>query len=179
METIRELCTEYNITFILNEVITGFRLSLGGIQKFFNIRPDLFIFAKALASGYLISLITGKKEWMTLIEDAKVIHAGTMNSGNATVAAALATIEVLEKELPYDSMFSLGKELIQGIRDAAKETGHKLLLQSPGPMFNISFSDVEKISDYRGTFTCNKVKLGKFIAGMHDEGVPIIGSGLW
>ena len=179
METTRKLCTEYNITFILNEVITGFRLSLGGIQKFFNIRPDLSIFAKALASGYLISLITGKKEWMTLIEDAKVIHAGTMNSGNATVAAALATIEVIEKELPYDSMFSLGKELIQGIRDAAKETGHKLLLQSPGPMFKISFSDVEKISDYRGTFTCNKVKLGKFIAGMHDEGVPIIGSGLW
>ena len=90
METTRKLCTEYNITFILNEVITGFRLSLGGIQKFFNIRPDLSIFAKALASGYLISLITGKKEWMTLIEDAKVIHAGTMNSGNATVAAALA-----------------------------------------------------------------------------------------
>ena len=116
---------------------------------------------------------------MTLIEDAKVIHAGTMNSGNATVAAALATIEVLEKELPYDSMFSLGKELIQGIRDAAIETGHKLLVQSPGPMFNISFTDVEKISDYRGTFTCNNVKLGKFIAGMHDEGVPIIGSGLW
>jgi glutamate-1-semialdehyde 2,1-aminomutase len=179
LETIRELCTAYNITFILDEVITGFRLSLGGAQQFFNIRPDLSIFAKALASGYPISLITGKREWMRLIEDAKVIHAGTMNSGNATVAAALATIEVLEKELPYDSMFSLGKELMQGIRDAAIETGHKLLVQGPGPMFNISFTDVEKISDYRGTFTCNKVKLGKFIAGMHDKGVRIIGRGLW
>lgn len=179
LQTIRELCTAYNITFILDEVITGFRLSLGGAQQFFNIQPDLSIFAKAIASGYPISVITGKKEWMKLIEDAKVIHAGTMNSGNATVAAALATIEVLEKELPYDGMFSLGKELMQGIRDAAAETGHKLLVQGPGPMFNISFTDAEKISDYRGTFACNKAKLGKFIAGMHDEGVRIIGRGLW
>ncbi|MFA5246020.1 MAG: aspartate aminotransferase family protein [Pedobacter sp.] len=179
LQTIRELCTAYNITFILDEVITGFRLSLGGAQQFFNIRPDLSIFAKALASGYPISVITGKKEWMRLIEEAKVIHAGTMNSGNATIAAALATIEVLEKEQPYDRMFSLGKELMQGIRDAAKETGHKLLVQGPGPMFNISFTEAEEINDYRATFSCNKAKLGSFIAGMHDEGVRIIGRGLW
>jgi glutamate-1-semialdehyde 2,1-aminomutase len=179
LQTIRDLCSEYNITFILDEVITGFRLSLGGAQQFFNIRPDLSIFAKALASGYPISVITGKKEWMKLIEEAKVIHAGTMNSGNATVAAALATIEVLEKEQPYDRMFSLGKELMQGIRNAAKETGHKLLVQGPGPMFNISFTEAEEINDYRATFSCNKAKLGSFIAGMHDEGVRIIGRGLW
>lgn len=179
LETIRELCSAYNITFILDEVITGFRLSLGGAQQFFNIRPDLSIFAKAIASGYPISVITGKKEWMRLIEDAKVIHAGTMNSGNATVAAALATIEVLEKELPYDRMFSLGKELMQGIRDAGLATGNKLLIQGPGPMFNISFTDAEKISDFRGTLACDKVKLKKFITGMHDEGVRIIGRGLW
>ncbi len=116
---------------------------------------------------------------MRLIEEAKVIHAGTMNSGNATVAAALATIEVLEKEQPYDRMFSLGKELMQGIRDAAKQTGHKLLVQGPGPMFNISFTDAKEINDYRATFPCNKAKLGSFIAGMHDEGVRIIGRGLW
>lgn len=179
LQTIRELCTAYNITFILDEVITGFRLSLGGAQQFFNIRPDLSIFAKALGSGYPISVITGKREWMRLIEEAKVIHAGTMNSGNATVAAALATIKVLEKEQPYDRMFSLGMELMQGIRDAAKETGHKLLVQGPGPMFNISFTEAEEINDYRATFSCNKAKLGSFIAGMHNEGVRIIGRGLW
>ena len=179
LQTIRELCNTYNITFILDEVITGFRLSIGGAQQFFNIEPDLSIFAKAMASGYPISVITGKKEWMNLIVDAKVIHAGTMNSGNATVAAALATIEVLEKELPYDRMFTLGKELMQGIRDAAAETGHKLLVQGPGPMFNISFTDAEKITDYRGTLACDKAKLGKFISGMHNEGIRVIGRGLW
>jgi len=179
LQTIRELCTEYNITFILDEVITGFRLALGGAQQFFNIRPDLSIFAKALASGYPISVIAGKREWMGLIEESKVIHAGTMNSGNATVAAALATIEVLEREQPYDRMFRLGTGLMQGIRDAAKETGHKLLVQGPGPMFNISFTDTDKINDFRATLSCNKVKLGYFIAGMHNQGVRVIGRGLW
>lgn len=179
LQTIRELCDKYNIAFILDEVITGFRLSLGGAQQFFNIRPDLSIFAKAIASGYPISVITGKREWMKLIEEAKVIHAGTMNSGNATVAAALATIEVLEKEMPYERMFKLGKDLMSGIQEAAKKTGHKLLVQGPGPMFNISFTEADKITDYRGTLACDKAKLGKFIAGMHDEGVRIIGRGLW
>ncbi|MEJ7780401.1 MAG: aspartate aminotransferase family protein [Daejeonella sp.] len=179
LEAIRDLCNQYNITFILDEVITGFRLSLGGAQQFFNIRPDISIFAKAIASGYPLSVITGKREWMKLIEESKVIHAGTMNSGNATVASALATIEVLEKEMPYERMFKLGKELMEGIRSAAKETGHKLLVQGPGPMFNISFTKLEKITDYRDTLECDKVQLGRFISGMHDEGVRIIGRGLW
>lgn len=179
LQTIRDLCDKFNIAFILDEVITGFRLSLGGAQQFFNLKPDLSIFAKAIASGYPLSVITGKRDWMKLIEEAKVIHAGTMNSGNATVAAALATIEVLEKEMPYERMFKLGKALIKGIQESAAETGHKLLVQGPGPMFNISFTDAEKITDYRGTLTCDKAKLGKFIAEMHNEGVRIIGRGLW
>jgi glutamate-1-semialdehyde 2,1-aminomutase len=177
LKTIRELCDSYNITFILDEVITGFRLSLGGAQQYFNISPDLSIFAKAMGSGYPISVVCGKKEWMQLIADSKVIHAGTMNSGNATVAAALATIQVLEKDQPYEKMFKLGKELMEGIRSVAK--GHNLLVQGPGPMFNTCFTDAKKITDYRGTLNCDKAKLGKFISGMHNEGVRIIGRGLW
>ncbi|MBC7759594.1 MAG: aspartate aminotransferase family protein [Phormidesmis sp. FL-bin-119] len=179
LQTIRDLCDKFNITFILDEVITGFRLSLGGAQEFFNIRPDLSVFAKAIASGYPISVITGTTEWMKFIEDAKVIHAGTMNSSNATVAAALATIEVLEQTKPYDRMFALGINLMNGIRAAASETGHKLLIQGPGPMFNMAFTELDKISDFRDTLASDKAKLGKFIAGMHDEGVRIIGRGLW
>jgi glutamate-1-semialdehyde 2,1-aminomutase len=67
------------------------------------------IFAKAMGSGYPISAIVGKKDWLNLMAEAKVIHTGTMNSSNPTIAAALATIEVLEKENPYERMFYLGK----------------------------------------------------------------------
>ena len=179
LRTIRELCTENNIAFILDEVITGFRLSLGGAQQYFGIEPDMAIFAKAIASGYPISAIVGKREFMELIERSVVIHAGTMNTSNATVAAALATIQVLEQEQPYERMFSLGKKLMQGIKDAAAQAGHQLLVQGPGPMFNIAFTDLEKVNDHRDTLTADKAKLGKFIAAMHNEGIRIIGRGLW
>ena len=179
LQTIRELCTQYNITFILDEVITGFRLSLGGAQQFFNIQPDLCIFAKAIASGYPLSVIAGKREWMQLVESGKVIQAGTMNSSNATIAAALATIEVLEKEKPYARMFELGNKLMAGLREVAKEAGHDMLVQGPGPMFNTSFTPQTEINDYRDTLSCDKAKLGKFISGMHNAGVRIIGRGLW
>lgn len=179
LQGLRNLCDQYNIALIFDEVITGFRLSIGGAQTYFGITPDLSIFAKAMGSGYPISAIVGKREWMGLIEEAKVIHAGTMNSSNPTIAASLATIEVLEKEDPYERMFRLGKKLMEGLKDAAARNNQDLLVQGPGPMFNISFTRLEKVKDFRDTLSCDKPKLGAFIAAMHDRKVRVIGRGLW
>jgi glutamate-1-semialdehyde 2,1-aminomutase len=179
LQGLRDLCTQYGIALIFDEVITGFRINIGGSQKYFGITPDMSIFAKAMGSGYPISAIVGKREWIGLIEDAKVIHAGTMNSSNPTIAAALATIEVLESENPYDRMFRLGKKLMEGISQAAQKSGHELLVQGPGPMFNTAFTNLNKARDYRDTLAFNKAKLGVFIAGMHDRNVRVIGRGLW
>jgi len=176
---LRGLCDQYGIALIFDEVITGFRMSIGGSQKFFGITPDMSIFAKAMGSGYPISAIVGKRDWMVLIEEGKVIHAGTMNASNPTIAAALATIEVLEQENPYERMFRLGNKLMNGIREAAEVYNHNLLVQGPGPMFNIGFTDLKKVKDYRDTLTYDKAKLGKFISTMHDERIRIIGRGLW
>ncbi len=177
LEGLRDICDRYGIALIFDEVITGFRLSLGGAQQYFGITPDMAVFAKAMASGYPISAIVGKKEWMDQLENG-VIHAGTMNSGNATVAAALATINVLEKENPYGRMFTLGQYFMSGLQQAAAASGHPLLVQGPGPMFCISFTGRESIKDYRESFSCDKAKLSRFIAGMHDRKIRIIGRGL-
>lgn len=179
LQGLREVCDHYGIALIFDEVITGFRLSLGGAQQYFKITPDLSIFAKAMASGYPISAIVGKREWMNEIEKANVIHAGTMNSSNPTVAAALATIQVLEEQQPYDRMFRYGIKLMEGLRSAAAESGHDLLVQGMGPMFNISFTRAKKVREYRDTFYADRAKLNAFISGMHDKGVRIIGRGLW
>lgn len=179
LEGLREICTGNNIALIFDEVITGFRLGLGGAQTYFGITPDISIFAKALASGYPISAIVGKKDWIQLIADAKVIHAGTMNSGNATVAAALATIEVLEAEGTYSRMFDLGNMLMEGVKKAALSTAHSLLVQGPGPMFHTGFTTSESVKDFRDTLNYDKKKLATFIAAMHDRGIRIIGRGLW
>ncbi|MEJ7694406.1 aspartate aminotransferase family protein [Daejeonella sp.] len=179
LQGLRDLCDQYGIALIFDEVITGFRMSLGGSQAYYGITPDMSIFAKAMGSGYPISAIVGKKEWIGLIEDAKVIHAGTMNSSNPTIAAALATIQVLETENPYERLFRLGNKLKDGLIKAAEENNLNLLVQGPGPMFNIAFTDLKKAKDYRDTLTFDKAKLGKFIAAMHDKKIRVIGRGLW
>lgn len=179
LEGLREVCDEYDIALIFDEVITGFRVGLGGAQEYFGVTPDLSVFAKAMASGYPISAIVGKNKWMHLVEDSKVIQAGTMNSSNATVAAALATIEVLETENPYDRMYQYGKKLMEGIREAAIATNQNLLVQGLGPMFNTGFTELKSIKDYRDTLSFDKSKLKKFISGMQESNVRIIGRGLW
>jgi glutamate-1-semialdehyde 2,1-aminomutase len=179
LQGLRDICTEFGIALIFDEVITGFRLGLGGAQGYFGVTPDLSIFAKAFASGYPISAIVGKREWMELIEQGKVIHAGTMNSSNATVAAALATVTLLQQENPYERMFALGKQLMQGLQSIAQKYGLNMLVQGPGPMFNTSFTSLSQVHNYRDVLAADKQQLGKFIAGMHNHGVRIIGRGLW
>ena len=176
---LRQLCDQYNITLIFDEVITGFRVGLGGAQQRFNVIPDLSIFAKAIGSGYPISAIVGKKEWMHLIEEGKVIHAGTMNSNNPTVAAALATLQVLEKEQPYERIYQYGHKLMEGLRKAAADTQQNLLVQGLGPMLHTGFTSLEKVKDYRDTFSYDRAKLREFIFGMQEQGVRVIGRGLW
>jgi len=176
---LRELCDRHGIALILDEVITGFRVGLGGAQHHFGITPDLSIFAKAMGSGYPISAIVGKRDWMERIEQGNVIHAGTMNSCNPTVAAALATIRILERENPYERMYALGQQLMDGLRQAADQVGQNLIVQGLGPMFVTYFSDDGFCNDYRDTLKAGSAKLGKFIAGLHDAGVRVIGRGVW
>ena len=122
-----------------------------------------------------MALVAGYMMWMPEIEKANVIHAGTMNSSNATVAAALATMQVLEEQQPYDRMFSYGIKLMEGLRSAAAEAGQDLLVHGMGPMFNISFTKVKKVKEYRYTFSADRTKLNAFITGMHEKGVRVIG----
>lgn len=180
LQGIRDLCTTYNITCIFDEVITGFRTAMGGAQSYYNITPDLSIFAKAMASGYPISAIVGKKDWMNLLVEGKVIHAGTMNSSNSCIAAALGTIEVLESDTAtHKRIFSLGNKLIAGLREINVKYKQNMLVQGLGPMLHTGFTELKKVKEFRDVQSYDKVKLGKFIAGMHDEGIRIIGRGLW
>jgi glutamate-1-semialdehyde 2,1-aminomutase len=179
LQGLRTLCDQYNIALIFDEVITGFRVALGGAQAYFGITPDLSIFAKAIGSGYPISAIVGKKEWMYLIEEGKVIHAGTMNTSQPTVAAALATLEILEREQPHARIYEYGKKLMKGLQQAASETNQNMLVQGLGPMLHTGFTSLVKVKDYRDTLSYDRAKLGKFIAKLHDRGVRVIGRGLW
>jgi len=179
LETVRELCDRFGIVFILDEVITGFRLGMGGAQQFYDVTPDLAIFGKAMASGYPISILCGKEKFMRLVSSGEVIHAGTMNSGHPSIAAALATLEVLARDNVHEKLFRLGKQLMDGLRDVARETDQPLLVQGPGPMFHVGFTSQNEVCDFRETFGYDKKKYASFLGQMQDKGIRLIGRGLW
>jgi glutamate-1-semialdehyde 2,1-aminomutase len=176
---LRDLCTRYGILLIFDEVITGFRVGMGGAQEWFGILPDLAIFGKAMASGYPISALVGQKRWMRLIAEGKVIHAGTMNAGNPSVAAALATLTVLERDHVHPRLYELGQRLMDGLADAARAAGLPFLIQGIGPMFHMGFTSLQEVLDYRDTLSYDKALYARFVLAMQERGIRLIGRGLW
>jgi glutamate-1-semialdehyde 2,1-aminomutase len=179
LEGLRRLCDELGIVLIFDEVITGFRLAMGGAQEHFGVVPDLAVFGKALGSGHPISVLAGRKTLMQPIADGKVIHAGTLNSGVTGVAASLATLGVLERDRVHARLYRLGARLMDGLRAAARATGHAMLVQGPGPMFHAGFTTLGRAKEYRDLFATDRPKYAAFVAALQDRGVRLIGRGLW
>ena len=181
LQGLRDLCNRYGVVLIFDETITGFRPGLGGAQACYGITPDLAIFGKAMASGFPISLFAGKKELMNLIAKGEVMHAGTYNSNNPSIAAAMATFEVLEaggREL-RERIFALGQRLRDGLREIAWRGRQTVLLSGPGPMFHMAFTSLSEIKDYRDCLECDTAKYSRFVKEMLDNGVRLIGRGIW
>ena len=179
LEGLRSLCSFYGAVLIFDEVITGFRLGMSGAQGYFAVAPDLAVFGKAMANGFPISALVGKAEVMAHVAEGKALHAGTMNAGNPTVAAAVATLDILEREQVHDRLFTLGSELAEGLRRVSAQSGHPLRVAGPGPMFHAGFTSAGEIIDYRDTFSYDTAKYGRFVEGMHRRGIRLIGRGLW
>ncbi len=179
LELLRRLCDELGAVLIFDEVITGFRIDLGGAQRFYDVVPDLAVFGKALANGFPISVLAGKAQVMEPLASGAVIHAGTMNSGVPSVAAALATLDQLQRQQVHARLHQLGRQLMDLLADASRRAGHPLLLQGPGPMFHAGFTPLKQVRDYRDTLQYDTAKYARFVAGMHDRGVRLIGRGIW
>jgi len=180
LQGVRELCDKYGALLIFDEIITGFRLGLGGAQEYYGVIPDLATFGKAMASGFPISFLAGKRRFMDFVANGTVMHAGTYNSNNPSVAAAAATVHVLESTPGlYSRLHNFGERLKAGLESAASEAGHNVLISGPGPMTHLAFTKIGKLTNYRDCLECDGAKYGVFAKGMLDRGVRLIGRGIW
>lgn len=180
LQGLREICDKYKAVLIFDEIITGFRFGLGGAQQFYGVVPDLATFGKALASGFPLSLLAGKRYIMELIANGTVMHAGTYNSNNPSIAAAAATIDVLESDTNfYTRIRDLGLRLQNGLKQAAAENGHTVLISGPGQMTHMAFTKCQKLINYRDCLQTDGSKYSMFAKGMLDRGVRVIGRGIW
>jgi glutamate-1-semialdehyde 2,1-aminomutase len=151
-EGLRELCDREGSLFIFDEVITGFRHHLGGYQAIAGIDPDLSVFGKAIANGFTIAVLGGKRRYMERFNtnpEGDVVWAGTYNGNPAGVAAALATIELLEDGEVHEHIFGLGERLRAGLVEIAHGMGTPAVACGYGSLFVLCFMDgpVESYDD--------------------------------
>lgn len=168
LEGVRALTRQYGVLLIFDEVITGFRLALGGAQQFYGVTPDISTFAKAAACGYPFGFAAGKREIM----DCGLHASGTFNANPIGVAAALATIEELSKPGVYEHLEELAGMLEEGFRALAKKYDLKLYLRHVGSIFILYFGFEEDAEDFRDWLQKADVPLyEKFVEGCEDYGV--------
>jgi glutamate-1-semialdehyde 2,1-aminomutase len=179
VEVVRELTRANDTVLIFDEVITGFRVGLGGAQGRLGVTPDLAVFAKAMASGFPIAALAGSQALMELTRKA-VLHGGTYNANVSSVAAANATLRVLmdASDDPYARMERLGAQLIDGLRDAASQTGAGLAVQGLGPVFNTTFG-TGRVRNYREYARTDLAAQRRFLIALQDRGVRVTGRGTW
>jgi glutamate-1-semialdehyde 2,1-aminomutase len=178
---VRDLCDRFGILLIFDEVITGFRVALGGAQALLRVTPDLAVFGKALANGFPISCVGGRREIMEPIASGGVVHAGTFNGNPLGVAAALATLGELQRlghDL-YDRLTTMGQRLMRGIRQSAGDIGIPVLLQGPGPVFYMWFTDAPAITSYRDSARVSRTPYARFATALLGLGIRVIPGGRW
>ncbi len=180
LEGVRELCDRHGIVLIFDEVITGFRLGLGGAGRRLGVTPDLAVFAKAIGGGYPIAALAGKERFMSLLT-GPVLHGGTYNGNMVSTIAALATLGELARggDALYADMEARGGRLMAGLRDAAAAAGVPLHVQGFGVAFNTTFGAVGPIANYRDYARTDLPTQKRFVGELQDRGVRVTARGTW
>ena len=143
LNRIRQITKQHNIVLIFDEVITGFRLSLGGGSEFFGIKPDLATFSKAMGNGFPVAAICGKDEIMDLLSPVGHVYQASTYAGNpVSVSAAIATIDTLKtkQNIIYPKLARLCDTLVTGIKDNVSKFNQLFTINSIGSLFQIFFS---------------------------------------
>ncbi len=150
LQAMRQLTAENDIVLIFDEVLTGFRVALGGAQSLYGVTPDLTTLAKAMASGFPVAAVGGKRDIMDLITRGEVMYGGTYNSNPIVTSSVIATMEELRKPGLYARMNALGEKLANGLVEIARRFEIPACWSGVGTMFQLWFCEPEELpQDYR------------------------------
>jgi glutamate-1-semialdehyde 2,1-aminomutase len=182
MERVRELCDQYGIVFCMDEIITGFRVDIGGAQTVLGVTADLTTFGKGVAGGIPLSVVAGKADIMDLCADRTVVGAGTFNGYPLGVMAGLACLTYLEKDdgVFYRNLASTQARLTDGLREIMTRHDRQWLLQDcPGVImfYPVPIERAWAIGDWYGK--ADHALGEKLRQALFDEGVLILFRGRW
>ena len=172
LEGLREICDQYGSVLIFDEVMTGFRVALGGAQAFYNITPDLTTLGKVIGGGMPVGAFGGKKAIMDFIAPVgPVYQAGTLSGNPIAMAAGLASLNELSQGDKHQQLASATEKLAMGFKAAAERNGVSLSINYAGAMFGFFFTDEEQITTYEQATACDGEKFKRFFHLMLEQGV--------
>lgn len=171
LQTLRELCTKHGTVLIFDEVMTGFRVHLGGAQALYNIKPDLTTLGKVIGGGLPVGAFGGRKDIMQCLAPVGAVYqAGTLSGNPVAVTAGLATLKLIQAPDFHLKLASQTKKLVDGLVVAAKEAGVVFSAQSVGGMFGLYFSEKCPTS-FDEVMQSNKENFNEFFHSMLDAGI--------
>lgn len=172
LETLREVCDQSGTVLIFDEVMTGFRVALGGAQQHFNIKPDLTTLGKVIGGGMPVGAFGGKREIMEHIAPlGPVYQAGTLSGNPVAMAAGLKTLELISQPGFYDSLTEKTASLVKGLETKAQAAGIPLTTNQVGGMFGFFFTEEKQVSNFAQVSGCDVERFKLFYHGMLDKGV--------
>ena len=172
LQHLRELCTRHGALLIFDEVMTGFRVALGGAQARYGVRPDLSTFGKIIGGGMPVGAYGGKREFMEQVAPAGPIYqAGTLSGNPVAMAAGLAMLELVSEPGFHDRLEATTHALCDGLEAAAREAGVPFTTTRVGAMFGLFFTDAAYVDTYAQAVACDSAAFNRFFHAMLDRGV--------
>lgn len=173
LEGLRAVCDQYGSLLIFDEVITGFRVALGGAQERYGVMPDLTTLGKIIGGGFPVGAFGGKREIMEhLAPVGPVYQAGTLSGNPVAMVAGLALIEALKQPGVYDELERLGARLEAGLRAAAEQAGIEACLTRVGSMACLFFAGAQ-VRDWASASTSDTERYARYFRGMLERGIVL------
>ena len=171
LAAMRKLCTEHGAVLILDEVMTGFRVSLQGAQGYFGIKPDLTTLGKVMGGGLPAAAFGGRRDIMQCLAPlGGVYQAGTLSGNPLAVAAGMATLKLVQEKGFYERLAKTAKQLTEGLSASAEKHGVRFCAQAVGGMFGLYFSESLPTS-YAEVMACDAKAFNRFFHEMIAAGV--------
>lgn len=169
---LRALCDEFGALLIIDEVMTGFRVALGGAQEYYNVRPDLTCLGKIIGGGMPVGAFGGRREVMAaLAPTGPVYQAGTLSGNPIAMAAGYACLTQIAQPGTHQTLDALTRKLATGLRDAAQQQNIPLVVNHVGGMFGLFFTDADSVTCYADVTRCDVERFKAFFHLMLEEGV--------
>ncbi|WP_028110984.1 glutamate-1-semialdehyde 2,1-aminomutase [Ferrimonas futtsuensis] len=174
LEGLRALCDEHGALLIIDEVMTGFRVSLTGAHGHYGVRPDLVCLGKVIGGGMPVGAFGGRADVMQHLAPAgPVYQAGTLSGNPIAMAAGMAQLKLLREPGIYEALAAKTEKLALGLKAAADKAGVPMAINYVGAMFGVFFTSEEKITRYDQVTQCNMEQFNAFFHGMLQEGVNL------